>query len=104
MPRLEGRADDALRPLTLTPNFSRYPEGSVLVQLGETWVLCNASVEETLPPWLRAKGGQGWVTGEYAMLPRATSRRTPREVSVGRPSGRTQEIQRLIGRSLRGVT
>ena len=104
MPRLDGRANDALRPLTLTPDFTRYPEGSVLVRLGETWVLCNASVEETLPPWLRAKGGQGWVTGEYAMLPRATDRRTPREVNAGRPSGRTQEIQRLIGRSLRGVT
>lgn len=103
MPRLDGRAFDEMRPLRLTPNYLRFPEGSVLVQLGDTWVLCTASVENTLPPFLRGKGGQGWVTAEYAMLPRATLTRTPREVVSGRPSGRTQEIQRLIGRSLRGV-
>ncbi|MCL5109596.1 MAG: ribonuclease PH [Chloroflexi bacterium] len=104
MPRVDGRASDQLRPLRITPNYLRFPEGSALVELGDTWVLCTASVEETLPAFLRGKGGQGWVTGEYAMLPRATLKRSPREVTAGRPGGRTQEIQRLIGRSLRGVT
>jgi ribonuclease PH len=103
MPRLDGRAGDELRPLRFTPDFVRYPEGSALVQMGDTWVLCTASVENTLPPFLRSKGGQGWVTAEYSMLPRATLTRSPRDVASGRPSGRTQEIQRLIGRSLRGV-
>ena len=103
MPRLDGRAYDELRAVRFISNYLRFPEGSVLVQMGDTWVLCTASVENTLPPFLRGKGGQGWVTAEYAMLPRSTLTRSPREVAAGRPSGRTQEIQRLIGRSLRGV-
>ncbi|MHB1006466.1 MAG: ribonuclease PH [Chloroflexota bacterium] len=101
MPRLDGRAVDELRPVTLQTNYLDFADGSVFVTMGKTWVLCAATVEETLPPFLRNKGGQGWVTAEYAMLPRSTSRRTPREVTAGRLGGRTQEIQRLIGRSLR---
>jgi ribonuclease PH len=103
MPRPDGRANDQLRPLTFLPRYLEFAEGSVLVQMGKTWVLCAATVEETLPPFLRAKGGQGWVTGEYAMLPRSTSRRSPREAALGRLGGRTQEIQRLVGRSLRAA-
>ena len=92
-----------MRKVTLERGVARYAEGSCLISFGETKVLCAASLEERPPPWLRGQG-RGWVTAEYAMLPRATLERTRREVSSGRPSGRTQEIQRLIGRSLRAVT
>ncbi|WP_375456459.1 ribonuclease PH [uncultured Methylobacterium sp.] len=101
--RPSRRAADELRKVTLEPAVARYAEGSCLVTFGETKVLCTASLEERGPPWLRGSG-KGWVTAEYAMLPRATHERTRREVNAGRPSGRTQEIQRLIGRSLRAVT
>ena len=100
--RPSKRAPDALRPVTLERGVARYAEGSCLVSFGETRVLCAASLEERGPPWLRGSG-RGWVTAEYSMLPRATHTRTRREISSGRPSGRTQEIQRLIGRSLRAV-
>ncbi len=100
--RPEGRAADALRELRLTPGFVRTAEGSVLIELGQTRVLCNATIENSVPGWLRNQG-RGWVTAEYAMLPRATVTRTPRESERGRITGRTHEIQRLIGRSLRGA-
>jgi ribonuclease PH len=100
--RHSKRAPDALRAVTLERGVARYAEGSCLVSFGETRVLCAASLEERGPPWLRGSG-RGWVTAEYSMLPRATHTRTRREISSGRPSGRTQEIQRLIGRSLRAV-
>ena len=100
--RPSKRAADAMRPVTLERNVARYAEGSCLVTFGETRVLCTASVEDRPPPWRRG-AGQGGVTAEYAMLPRATHERTRREVNSGKPSGRTQEIQRLIGRSLRAV-
>jgi ribonuclease PH len=92
-----------MRPVTITRDFLRHAEGSVLITVGETKVICTASVEEKVPQFLRDTG-QGWVTAEYGMLPRSTKTRSPREVSAGRPSGRTFEIQRLIGRSLRGIT
>jgi ribonuclease PH len=101
--RTGGRAPDALRPLTLTRRYTCHAEGSVLVEFGHTKVLCTASVEERVPPFLKGKG-QGWVTAEYGMLPRSTHTRTDREAAKGKQSGRTQEIQRLIGRSLRAVT
>jgi len=101
--RPSNRAADAMRPVTLERAVARYAEGSCLVSFGNTKVLCTASLEERAPPWLRGSG-KGWVTAEYAMLPRATHERTRREVNSGKPSGRTQEIQRLIGRSLRAVT
>jgi ribonuclease PH len=101
--RPSGRAPDAMRPITVETGFTRHAEGSVLIGFGDTKVLVTASVEEKLPPWLRGKG-QGWVTGEYGMLPRATHTRGNREAAKGKQSGRTQEIQRLIGRSLRAVT
>ena len=101
--RKNGRAVDALRDVKITPKFTKYAEGSVLMEMGETRVICTASVEERVPPFLR-NSGKGWVTAEYSMLPRATDSRTPRENTRGGPSGRTQEIQRLIGRSLRAVT
>lgn len=101
--RPDGRAPDELRPVTAELGFQEWAEGSVLFVTGRTKVLVAATVQDDAPRWLRGTG-QGWVTGEYAMLPRATSERTPREVQKGRPSGRTQEIQRLIGRSLRAVT
>ncbi|MCJ2138314.1 ribonuclease PH [Methylobacterium sp. J-026] len=101
--RPSKRAADELRPVSLERAMSRYAEGSCLVSFGNTRVLCTASLEERGPPWLRGSG-KGWVTAEYAMLPRATHERTRREVGSGKPSGRTQEIQRLIGRSLRAVT
>lgn len=101
--RPDGRAPDELRPVTAELGFQEWAEGSVLFATGRTKVLVAATVQDDAPRWLRGTG-QGWVTGEYAMLPRATSERTPREVQKGRPSGRTQEIQRLIGRSLRAVT
>jgi ribonuclease PH len=100
--RPSKRAPDELRKVSLERGFSRYAEGSCLVKFGETHVLCTASLEERGPPWLRGTG-KGWVTAEYSMLPRATHERTRREVTSGKPSGRTQEIQRLIGRSLRSV-
>jgi ribonuclease PH len=101
--RPSGRAPDAMRAITVETGFTRHAEGSVLIGFGDTKVLVTASVEEKLPPWLRGKG-QGWVTGEYGMLPRATHTRGNREAAKGKQSGRTQEIQRLIGRSLRAVT
>jgi ribonuclease PH len=101
--RPSGRAPEALRPVTLEPGFAKYAEGSCLVRFGDTHVLCAATVEERVPPFLR-NTGRGWVTAEYGMLPRSTHTRTDREAARGRQSGRTQEIQRLIGRSLRAVT
>ncbi|MEO1039010.1 MAG: ribonuclease PH [Pseudomonadota bacterium] len=100
--RPDARPVDALRPVSFQLNAAPYAEGSCLAVFGNTRVLCSASVEETVPPWMRGSG-KGWVTAEYAMLPRATHTRTRREVNSGKPSGRTQEIQRLIGRSLRAV-
>jgi ribonuclease PH len=100
--RPSGRRRDEMRRVQLTPHFTRYAEGSVLAEFGETRVLCTASVEAKVPPFLKGKG-QGWVTAEYGMLPRATHSRTQREAARGAQSGRTQEIQRLIGRSLRAV-
>ena len=102
-PRPSGRAPDELRAVRFTRQFTRHAEGSVLVEFGNTRVLCTASVEETVPGFLRGKN-QGWVTAEYGMLPRATHTRSPREAAKGKQSGRTQEIQRLIGRSLRAIT
>src|SRR5262252_7262644 len=101
-PRIDNRAPGELRPMKVTPDYLLTAEGSVLIEAGNTRVLCAASVEDTVPGFLR-NTGKGWVTAEYSMLPRATATRTPREVSKGRPSGRTMEIQRLIGRSLRSV-
>ncbi len=101
--RNDGRSSKTLRPITITRNFTKYAEGSVLIEFGDTKVLCTASVEESVPPFLRGKG-TGWVTAEYAMLPRATHTRSPREAAKGKQTGRTLEIQRLIGRSLRAVT
>ncbi len=101
--RPSGRAPDQMRAITIEPHFTRHAEGSVLIGFGDTRVLVTASVEERLPPWLRGKG-EGWVTAEYGMLPRATHTRGNREAAKGKQSGRTQEIQRLIGRSLRAVT
>ena len=100
--RPSGRAPDELRAISFESGFTRHAEGSVLVRCGDTHVLCTASVEETIPPFLRGKG-QGWVTAEYGMLPRSTHTRQAREAARGKQSGRTQEIQRLIGRSLRAV-
>src|SRR6202140_1978067 len=100
--RRDGRGADALRPVRFTRRFTCHAEGSVLVEFGDTRVLCTASVDEGVPPFLRGKG-QGWVTAEYGMLPRATHSRSPREAARGKQSGRTQEIQRLIGRALRAV-
>jgi ribonuclease PH len=100
--RTAGRPADALRPVTLTRGYTRHAEGAVLVAFGDTRVLCTASVEEKVPPHKRGSG-QGWVTAEYGMLPRATHTRGDREAARGKQSGRTQEIQRLIGRSLRSV-
>ena len=100
--RIDQRLPDQMRPARITTNYLLTAEGSALIEVGNTRVLCAASIEETVPPFLRG-GGKGWVTAEYSMLPRATATRTQREVSRGRPSGRTHEIQRLIGRSLRSV-
>ncbi|HMV21138.1 MAG TPA: ribonuclease PH [Rhodocyclaceae bacterium] len=100
--RPSQRQPDELRPLRLTRRFTCHAEGSVLIEMGETRVLCTASVEESVPSFLRGKGS-GWVTAEYGMLPRSTHTRSPREAAKGKQSGRTQEIQRLIGRSLRAV-
>ncbi|HET7218727.1 MAG TPA: ribonuclease PH [Vicinamibacterales bacterium] len=103
MTRSDGRASAELRPTRLTPGFLLHAEGSVLIEVGRTRVVCAASVEDRVPPFLR-NTGKGWVTAEYGMLPRATSTRTQREATAGKVGGRTQEIQRLIGRSLRSVT
>jgi ribonuclease PH len=101
--RPSERAPDQLRPVQITRGYTRHAEGSVLVEFGDTRVLCTASIDEKVPPFLKGKG-QGWLTAEYGMLPRSTGTRTQREAAAGRQSGRTQEIQRLIGRSLRAVT
>ena len=101
--RPDGRQPNQMRPVKITRDFLRHAEGSVLIEVGDTKVVCTASVEDRVPPFLRDTG-QGWVTAEYGMLPRSTKTRTSRETSTGRPSGRTFEIQRLVGRSLRGVT
>ncbi|MGE0356378.1 MAG: ribonuclease PH [Burkholderiales bacterium] len=103
MPRHQDRRAEQLRPVRITRNFTRHAEGSVLVEFGETRVLCTASVEEKVPAFLKGKGS-GWVTAEYGMLPRATHTRGAREAAAGKQSGRTQEIQRLVGRALRAVT
>ncbi len=101
--RPSGRALDQMRDVSLEPGFAKYAEGSCLARFGDTHVLCAASVDERVPPWMR-NSGRGWVTAEYGMLPRSTHERTNREAARGKQSGRTQEIQRLIGRSLRSVT
>ncbi len=101
--RPSGRAPDQLRKLVITRRYTRHAEGSVLIECGDTRVICTASVEEKVPPFLKGKG-QGWLTAEYGMLPRSTNTRSDREAARGKQSGRTQEIQRLIGRSLRAVT
>ena len=102
MTRLNDRAPDELRPTAITPNFTIHAEGSVLIEVGQTRVICTASIEEKVPPFLR-NSGKGWVTAEYGMLPRATSTRSAREAAAGKVGGRTMEIQRLIGRSMRSV-
>ena len=102
-PRRDGREPDELRPITFTRDFTEFAAGSVLVEFGQTRVLCTASTEDRVPGWLRGSG-RGWVTAEYSMLPGSTTERSEREAKRGRQSGRTQEIQRLIGRSLRAVT
>lgn len=100
--RVDGRAPNMLRPITITPNFQLFPAGSVLIEFGRTRVVCAASVEERVPPFLVGQG-KGWVTAEYSMLPSATPTRSQRETAGSRPNGRSQEIQRLIGRSLRAI-
>lgn len=102
MKRVDGRRRDESRPVTITPHFLRHAEGSALIEVGDTKVICAATLEEKVPPFLKG-GGSGWVTAEYGMLPRSSKERIPRESTRGRVSGRTQEIQRLIGRSLRAV-
>ncbi|MFO0699780.1 MAG: ribonuclease PH [Nitrospira sp.] len=101
--RFDGRRRDQIRPVKVTRNFTKHAEGSVLIEMGDTKVICTASVEEKVPPFLKGKG-TGWVTAEYAMLPRATHERSPREAVKGKQGGRTLEIQRLVGRALRSVT
>ena len=101
--RSDNRAPDQMRPVNIVPNYISTAEGSCLIELGNTRVVCTATIEDSVPQFLR-NSGKGWVTAEYGMLPRSTLTRTPREVTKGRPSGRTHEIQRLIGRSLRAVT
>ena len=103
MSRVDGRQPDELRPVKLETGFMPNAEGSCLAVMGGTKVICTATLEDTVPRWMQGRG-KGWVTAEYSMLPRSTTERVPREVNKGRPSGRTQEIQRLIGRSLRAVT
>jgi ribonuclease PH len=103
MTRSDGRRPDELRPVTIEPGFLKYAEGSALISVGNTRVLCAATVEDRVPPWMKGRG-VGWVTAEYAMLPRATQDRTQREATKGRLGGRTHEIQRIIGRALRAVT
>ncbi len=101
--RVDGRTAEQMRPLKITPDFISTAEGSVLIELGNTRVICTATVDDGVPGFLKGSG-KGWVTSEYGMLPRATEERTPREAARGKQSGRTLEIQRLIGRSLRAVT
>lgn len=101
--RPSGREPDQMRPVIFTPNYTKHAEGSVLAEFGDTRVLCTASVESRVPPWMRG-AGHGWVTGEYGMLPRSTHSRSGREAARGKQGGRTMEIQRLIGRSLRAAT
>lgn len=101
--RIDGRRKDQVRPIKITRHFIKHAEGSVLIEMGDTKVVCTASVEEKVPPFLKGKG-TGWVTAEYSMLPRATHERTPREAVKGKQGGRTLEIQRLVGRALRAVT
>src|SRR5215510_7469325 len=101
--RPSGRRADELRPVRITRGYTRHAEGSVLVEFGDTRVLCTASIDDKVPPFLKGKG-KGWLTAEYGMLPRSTGTRMQREAAAGKQSGRTVEIQRLIGRSLRGVT
>jgi ribonuclease PH len=101
--RTDGRAWDELRPVKITPGYQSFAEGSALIELGKTMVVCSVSVDEKVPLFLRG-GGNGWITAEYGMLPRSTVSRTPREAAQGRVAGRSQEIQRLIGRSLRAIT
>ncbi|HTX60304.1 MAG TPA: ribonuclease PH [Verrucomicrobiae bacterium] len=103
MTRNDGRAPDELRPVTIEPGFLKYAEGSALISVGNTRVLCAATLEDRVPQWMKGRG-TGWVTAEYAMLPRATQERTQRESAKGRVGGRTHEIQRIIGRALRAVT
>jgi ribonuclease PH len=100
--RIDGRRRDQIRPVKVTRNFTKHAEGSVLIEMGDTKVICTASIEEKVPPFLKGKGA-GWVTAEYAMLPRATHDRSPRESVKGKQGGRTLEIQRLVGRALRAV-
>src|SRR2546428_14177855 len=102
--RTDARAPDDLRQVRITPCFLANAEGSALIEMGDTRVVCAASVEDKLPPHLRSQRTEGWVTAEYGMLPRSTHTRTPREIGRGGPSGRTHEIQRLIGRSLRAIS
>jgi ribonuclease PH len=105
MKRVDGRRPNELRPVTIHPHYVQQPAGSALIEMGNTRVVCAASVEEGVPRWMREQGVKGgWITAEYSMLPYATSPRKPREVTRGRPEGRTQEIQRLVGRALRTVT
>ncbi|MFZ2490053.1 MAG: ribonuclease PH [Thermoanaerobaculia bacterium] len=101
-PRVDGRAADEMRPVIITPNFTKHAEGSVLIEVGDTRVICTASIQEKVPPFLY-RSGKGWVTAEYGMLPRATSERVEREAAKGKQGGRTMEIQRLIGRALRAA-
>jgi ribonuclease PH len=101
--REDGRRPDQLRAVSIEPNYLEFAEGSVLIGVGRTRVICAATLDDRVPPWMKGRGS-GWITAEYAMLPRATQERTPRESSKGRPGGRTHEIQRLIGRALRAVT
>ncbi|MCL6617831.1 MAG: ribonuclease PH [Anoxybacillus ayderensis] len=100
--RVDGRTNEELRPVHIEPNYLKHPEGSVLIAIGDTKVICTASIEDKVPPFMRG-GGKGWITAEYAMIPRATEQRNIREASKGKLSGRTMEIQRLIGRALRSV-
>jgi ribonuclease PH len=102
MERIDGRGAEQLRPVTITRNFLKHAEGSVLITVGETKVICTATVEDRVPQWLRG-AGQGWITAEYAMIPRATPQRNIRDSTKGKPSGRSQEIQRMVGRALRSV-
>ena len=102
MIRLDGRASDQLRPIKITRNFIKYPEGSCLIEFGDTKVICTASVEEKVPPFLK-NTGQGWITAEYGMLPRSCDTRTQRDSTKGQVNGRSQEIQRLVGRSIRSI-
>src|SRR5579884_4248086 len=101
-PRSDGRRPDQLRPVSIEPGFLQFPTGSVLISLGNTRVICAATIEDRVPPWMRGRG-TGWITAEYAMLPSATPERNQREATKGRLGGRTHEIQRLIGRALRAV-